>query len=265
MNNSIKKFFALLAMAAAPGLFAQDIVMTGGSADFSFFYESSAQTWHTVFRNKGTTVATGLPASTFGGFSGIVGLGDDYVFDTLTVVINTTQTTDVGGTDFFMATASGSPFNPTNQTADIGVRTRLQENFGSGVVQQFTSFELTLNLAESTFNGSPLNTTGSPEVGLFHWGTFEEVIPMINTESGVLTASFPNYDHYHRNWGFSEFGTYDLVFGINGVDGVYGASAPTGSFGVTFAVIPEPSTLALVALAGIGGLIGSKKFKRKND
>jgi hypothetical protein len=268
------------------------IDVTGASADVTFYYDSVADTWATVFRAKGTTgqptttVASGLTApfnsiSTPATWTGLVGYVEattpghtgDYVYTTLTVQLPTVATLNVGPTTFFISPASGSPFfNPTDPggtVPDIGIRTRLRENevaMGSGsdpAANQFASFDMTLNLSASTWNSLALDDAGAPEVGLFHWDTFNNPVALINTDTSTLTANFGNYAHVHRNWGFSQYGNYSLVFDIAGVGGTYGATASTSSFTMNFNVIPEPSTgILLFGGLGLAALL-RKRFLKK--
>ena len=276
MSSLINKA-RLVALFVVIGGFGQkmvyaDIVFTGGSADINWYYESATQTWHTVLRNKGTTIATGLD-NAFPAFTGIVGHGDDYEFNTLTVSLITPHIMTHNGVDFFLSRAGGSSPSPltlaTPETTDLGIRKRLRENevaLGIGseaAANQFANFELVLNLANSSFNGTPLTTPGSPYVGLFHWDAFDDPVDMINTHQSVYTATFDNYDHVHRNWGFSEVGEYVLAFEFNGVGGTYGATAPTGSTSINFDVIPEPSSMALVLIGlGFGGWLRSRRLHK---
>ncbi|HMP74527.1 MAG TPA: PEP-CTERM sorting domain-containing protein [Kiritimatiellia bacterium] len=245
-----------------------DIIFTGGSADINWYYQSQADTWHTVLRNKGTTVATGLD-SAFPAFTGIVGHGDDWNFNSaLRVQVDSTVTLTLGGNDFFITSASGSPLLSDGSTPDLGIRTRLRENevdlgIGTGTASnQFDGFRLTLNLANSTFNGTPLNQAGSPYVGIFHWDAFNNPIALLNSATPLLTADFGNFTHIHRNWGFSEYGDYSLAFDIQGVGGAYGDTASTGISIVNFEVVPEPSTLALLLVGlGFGQIVRSRRFR----
>ncbi len=250
---------------------ASDIVFTGGGADLTFYYDSTADAWATVFRAKGTTGqptttgASGLTApfnstSTPSTWTGIVGNivpaanGDtgDYTFTSLNPVFNTTSQVQVGAINYYVSAASGSPFNTTG--ADLGIRTRLRENFGSGDVNQFASFNLTLNTAASTFDGDPLSSSGA-FVSLLFWDA-NDPVALLDTADSQNTANFGNNAHVHRNWGFSEYGDYSLVFDLEGVGGEYGGTASVGSTSVNFEVVPEPSTYALLATAlGLGALL----------
>lgn len=264
--------FVALVLTGPSRMQAQTITFNGASADINFFYDSSADTWATVFRAKGTvgqpttTDATGLTdpfnsSSTPATWPNIVGNivpgtaghTGDYVFTTLNINLNTSTTLVVSPVTFYLSPAAGSPFfaptDPGGGVPDLGIRTRLREN--PGPADQFASFNLTLNLASSTFDGNPLTDPGSPHVGLFHWDAFSNPISLINTQTSTLTANFGNFAHVHRNWGFSQYGTYSLAFDIEGVGGTYGPTASGSSFTMNFHVIPEPSTIVLM-LGGLG-------------
>jgi surface-anchored protein len=261
MKYVLSLVLSFVALVSGPVCHA-DILFTGGGADLTFYYESVADRWDVVFRQKGDTVATGLN-SQYTGFTGIVGLNPsqpDFNFNTkLTTQFITDRFVTVGSTTFAVARASGSPFNlpsnfATNVSPDLGIRTRLREDqvaLGNGTntaADQFDSFNLTLNLTNSTFNNVALDQAGSPFVSLLNWSGTNPV-PLINSESNLLTANFQNYAHVHRNWGFSQSGIYDLSFDIQGVGGTYGDTASVGSFNMTFNVsaVPEPSSMCLVA------------------
>ena len=262
-----------------------------GLADLTFFYNSVGNTWVTTFRSKGTDVgqptttnASGLTtpftldptASTPAPWDGIVGVESpngpdqrgDYLFSSLTTNVLTTKQVQVGAINYFVATASGSPFNPTTPTADLGIRTRLRENFTDNdpnvppATNQFASFNLTLNPVGSTFNGTRLDQSGA-FVSLLHWSG-NDPVAVIDSAASQLTANFGNYAHVHRNWGFSQYGTYELAFNLEGVGGTYGDTAAIGTTTLGFvAAVPEPGTVSLAALGLLGAAGGFRWLRRR--
>jgi surface-anchored protein len=253
-----------------------------GLADLTFFYNSVGNTWVTTFRTKGTAVgsptttnATGLTApfnddSTPPTWNGILGVErptgpdqrGDYLFSSLTTNVLTTKQVQVGATNYFVATASGSPFNPITPTADLGIRTRLRENIGSDDVDQFASFNLTLNPGASTFNGNALVGSGA-FVSLLHWSG-NDPVAVIDSAANQLTANLGNNAHVHRNWGFSQYGTYELAFNLEGVGGTYGDTAAIGTTTLGFvAAVPEPGTVSLAALGLLGAAGGFRWLRRR--
>jgi len=251
----MKRLLSYAALSAAFGLLsglqvavAADIVFTDGEADLNFHFDSTTSTWHTVFHAHDETTATGLDEN-FLGYPGIVGNepDEDFNFDTLTTEIVTSTSLSIGLDSFLISSAEGSPIFE-GVTADLGIGTKLREDFGAGQVNQFDSLNLTLDVANSTYNGNPLGASGQ-HVGLFNWDAFDNPVAQINSSVALLTANFGNFNHHHRHWGFTAYGTYDLAFNIAGVGGLYGASAPTGSFNATFNVVPEPSALLLLSLS----------------
>jgi|GEM_PF-2468366 len=272
-------------LLAAPQLQASNIVFEDEEGDLTFYYNSAANTWATVFRAKGTdgqpttTEATGLTApfngsSTPPTWNGIVGNivpttngnTGDYTFTTLTTEVNTATQVTLGAVNYLVSSAEGSPFLE-GAGADLGIRMRLREDqvaMGTGAdaaANQFASFNLTLNPAASTFNGGSL--VGNANVSLISWDAFNNPIALIDTATSTLTANFENYEHYHRNWGFSQYGNYALAFDLEGVGGTYGSSAAVGTTTLNFAVaVPEPGTVSLAAL-GLLGAAGSFRWLRR--
>lgn len=258
-----------------------EIVFTGGVADLTFYYESDADRWDVVLQRKGAggagTQGTGLD-NVYDGFTGIVGQSEfNRTFSTsLTTNLSTDQFVTVGSTKYAVSRASGSPlFNAGSSSfpnsPDLGIRTRLRENEvalgnpdGNAAANQFDSFNLILDLDNSTFNGNAL--AGNANFSLLHWDAFNAPVALIDTAASSLTANFSNWGHVHRNFGFSQSGEYDLAFQIQGVGGTYGPSAGTGNFNMGFNVtaVPEPATTGLLA-AGFGCVALGRRFRRKKS
>jgi surface-anchored protein len=78
---------------------------------------------------------------------------------------------------------------------------------------------------------------------------YEQPISFFQKLESMVVPCFFSFSqgHVHRNWGFSQYGSYELAFDLKG-GGAYGATAPTGSTKIGFVVaVPEPSTVALAA------------------
>lgn len=263
MKSTLKhKLAALLGgiiLATAPAQAAT--TFTGGGGDLSFFYNSADNNWAIVFRAKGTTgqattaSASGLTSpfnstSTPSTWTGIVGnivpgvAGDtgDYTFNTLQTNVTSAPLQTVNGKGYWITPATGTSYTNASDP-DLGIRTRLRENFGSGDVNQFDSMRLTLDWANST------RPAGS-EFIMFKYNSVTEVNDVLyETTSSDFSHDWGNYGHSHWHFGFSEQGDYSLVFNVDGIGGTYGASDTPSQVTLNFNVIPEPSTALLSVLA----------------
>jgi hypothetical protein len=273
MKKSSKRNWSILSLAVAGSLgmmplasHAQsNIEWTAGSADLTFYYQSDANNspaspeWHVVYRNKANTVATGN-TTPFPTFLGAVGhSADDRIFSSITATVPTLQTAVVNGNSYWITAANGSTifnsFNNTAATIDFGLRTRLSENrsstgldIGGGIQDnQFASLRLTLN---TTLSSMPAGANFT----LFGWDTnsLDPIVADVRYDtSGVtplLSYDWSVWGHTHHHLGFSKVGTYHLVFDVEGIGGLYGDSAPTSQFSLTFQVVPEPATASLLVL-----------------
>ncbi len=229
---------------------AQAVVFSQGVADLTFFYDSGADSFDVVFRSKSQTTATGLssqygpPPGGVGGVSGPPPADTDWNFTSLQTLVLGNQTIAIGGTDFFVTTASGNGYTRTNDPAqaDLGFRTRFRDNALVDINlnsngNQFADFRMTLNVSASTMPG---------EFALFRSiaGPVADMANiLINTDADDFTTDLSNWGHTHYHWGFSEVGDYTLVFDIQGFNGT---TAVTGadSFTLQFGVIPEPASFA---------------------
>lgn len=232
-----------ISLSALSATQASNIVFSGGGADWTFFYDSTNDSFDVVFRTKGDTSATGLDTPYGNPPGGVGGSAADYAFDTLTVGPIGGTTTVVNGNTYIISSASQGIVAPGNP--DFGIRTRFRELDGTGnTVNQFSSFRMELDWANSTF---PVGA----EMILFRPDVDDDLIPfndiLFETASNDLIHDWPAWGHTHWNWGFTEEGTYDLQFSFQGVEGNSVTSAGSGS--VSFVVIPEPSTAGLALLA----------------
>jgi len=238
------------------------ITHSAGEGDLTFFYDRDNNTFDTVFRAKGDTNATNLtdiygnpPGGVGGSVPAEAGDPGDYLFSTLTIfhAIDAINTINVEGTDFLNAapglSGTGSP--------DLGIRTRFRElDSNNNEVDQFAFFRMTLDWGNSTV---PLGA----EFALFNVDAFNNpnVIRFNSAESTFIT-DWPAWGHSHWNYGFSEYGTYNLVFTFQGLDSSLDPVTSVGSTSVTFNVVPEPSS-GLLALSAIGIAAYLRWKKRK--
>ena len=256
MKSRIKHAFAAilggLLLAATTANAA--ITFTGGQGDLTFYYESAADRWDVVFRNKGAgTGATGLDNG-YTGFTGIVGLGDDYTFNSLQVNVSSAALQTVNGKEYLITPANGSSIYQNTAQPDLGIRMRLRENevaLGSGSnteANQFDNPRLTLDWAASS------KPVGADFI-LFGWDAFENPADIrYETAAGDFSHDWGNWGHDHWHFGFSEAGDYSLVFGVDGIGGPYGATDGPSQVTVNFNVVPEPSAtlLGMLALGALG-------------
>ncbi len=243
-----------LFLSAAPSAEAT-LTFTGGGGDLTFFYDSTADRWDIVFRNKGATQATGN-TNVYAGFTGIVGLNSgDRTFNDLQVNVSSAPLQSLNGNDYFITPANGSTiYNDSSGNPDLGMRTRLREDTGDEVFDQFDSMRLTLDWAAST-------RPAGAEFALFGWDAFSEPANILyETASSNFSHDWDNYGHDHWHFGFSEVGDYSLVFNVSGIGGLHGDDAGTSQVTVNFNVIPEPSSALLSMLA-----IGAIGFRRRRN
>lgn len=215
---------------------AQDINFTEGSADITWFYDSTNDSWDVVFRNKGGTVATGL-TSQYDGPPGGFGGGDDWNFDTLNVHVTNPLVKTLNGNQYYTA---GAQVTPPGRP-DLGIRIRLRELDGDGnAVDQFSDFRLELDWAAST----------KPMDAQFAMFNNEGDLIRYETADDILSSDWPISGHSHWNWAFSHLGDYNLVFNFQGIGGAYGPSS-SGTVNVGFSVVPEPSSVLMLMGTGI--------------
>lgn len=218
-----------------------------GQGDWTFFFDEDQSRFDVVFRNKGAgTVASGLDspyAGPPGGVGGATGSQADFNFDTLRVNVTSAPTIVVKGIGYLVTPAVGQSYNTASQP-DLGIRMRLREDEGAGVIDQFDSFRMTLDWAAS------MKPAGA-EFILFRYNSISEENDInFETAASDLTHDWPVWGHSHWHFGFSEPGDYTLAFGVQGLGGHAGDS-PVQTAMLNFSVVPEP-TAAVLASAALG-------------
>lgn len=243
---------SFLALATANA----SITFTGNQGDLTFFYESAADRWDIVFRDKGDTQASGLGVNMYGGFTGIVGSSSgDNTFTTLLVNVTSAVEQNLNGNDYLITPANGSTIYTNINQPDLGVRFRLREDevelgnpLGNPAANQFESARLSLDWDAST---KPVGAN----FAMFGWDVSGNPADVLyETASGNpadLTHDWGNWGHSHWHFGFSEEGDYSLVFNVDGIGGTYGGTDTPSQVTLNFSVVPEPSSalLGMVALA----------------
>lgn len=73
--------------------------------------------------------------------------------------------------------------------------------------------------------------------------------------TGADSAILPTGDHSDLNWGFSAPGQYDITFKVDGLDG---GTPVTQTATYTFDVVPEPTSVLLLATGALA-LIGRRR------
>jgi hypothetical protein len=246
----------VLLLAAAPQAVGQDIVLTGGSADLTFFWNTNNdQQWDVVFRTKAGTEASGLtnPYDRQGkqGAS-----ANDFQFDSLLVQVTNPNVGMFNGDGYFTL---GPDEDVAPGRPDLGFRTRLRDEDSGGIYQQFDSVTVTLDWANS------IKPTGAEF--LVTDETFTTAV--LDTKGGAFSFDYANWGHDHLVYGFSQLGDYNLQFTISGdineFDGtnwVPSGNISSRTFNVSFSMVPEPGTLGLL-VAG-AGCIGLTRRSRRS-
>jgi len=233
---------------------AQDINFTGDGADLTFFYNTDGSgAFDVVFRVKESTEATGLtnPYDRHGQPGGSI---NDYVFDTLAVSITKPNFATINGTNYFTI---GPASQADTGRPDLGLRTRLEDWVDPDAdpltsYNQFDKVNFELDWANSSV------PTGAD----FYWSAG------IETKANDFNFDYSNWGHNHFVFGFTDHGQYDLAFTISGdVNEFDGENwVPSGNivskdFTLSFSVVPEPSTFALLA-AGLGCVLVTRRGRR---
>lgn len=78
-----------------------------------------------------------------------------------------------------------------------------------------------------------------------------------STSAGLLSFDTNVGIHDHYNYGFTELGTYDIQFTVSATHAADGFVSDTGT--LSFLVVPEPSSLAVIASFGLAGLLRRRR------
>jgi surface-anchored protein len=127
-------------------------------------------------------------------------------------------------------------------------------------------------LTAGTFVGdvvtlSLTGVSGPGHFALYQTDTFGTPTVFMNTRDGISGAD--EYDigagtHAHFNWAFSEMGTYTLSFEASGTLVAGNVFTSSGPVDYTFQVVPEPGTLTLATLGGVGLLLLARRRRTRS-
>ncbi len=258
LKTYLSTFSVAAALAGAPiAVWGQSIVHTAGQGDWTFFYDSAADSFDVVFRSKGDTEATGLTQPYAGAPGGVGDAGSgqqDWVYDSLQASLTQAPQVTLGSTDYYVSPASGSIYEDSSNEPDLGIRFRFREDDSGATVDQFENFTMTLNWAEST-------RPDGAEFALFGFDELGSPIVRYETIEGNFSEDWSVWGHDHWHWGFSEQGDYSLVFDFAG-EFAGGGFSEMGSTTVDFQVIPEPGTVALLLGLGAFGVVTLVRLRR---
>lgn len=237
-----------------------EIVLSGGGADLTFFYDRPNSKFDVVLRTKGSTDATGLTDPYTAPMGAIGTSSSDYNFDSLRLNVASPQQGMLNGNLYntIGPSSAAAPGRP-----DLGLRTRFREQvydfqgnpIPSVTFDQFENVQLTLDWANSVKpNGAEFAIWNTDPFGNPNQILFE-------TANGQFATDFPSWGHSHWIYGFSQPGEYELQMGIQGIGGALGNSSVTPfSFSVT--AVPEPMTGGFLA-AGLGCLAVGRFVRRR--
>ena len=108
------------------------------------------------------------------------------------------------------------------------------------------------------------NVSGPGQFTVYDFDSFGDPKVVMNTRDGISQAdgfNTPAGGHADLNWAFSAPGNYAVELSVSGtlVEGGQFLESPVVSY--TFAVVPEPGTIALLSLGGVALLL-SRRGKR---
>ncbi len=100
--------------------------------------------------------------------------------------------------------------------------------------------------------------SGPGHFALYQTDMFGSPTVFMNSRDGITAADSYTLgagSHSHFNWAFSEMGTYTLSFEASGTLVAGNQFTSSGPVDYTFQVVPEPGSLVLFVLGGLGLLI----------
>lgn len=240
---------AIVTLAPAGLLLAETAVLTSGHTDIGVGYSSGEfdPHWHT----HAGAVVNGVPEPEDG----------EYAPGDMIARTTATRTTPAGGgglsallgvpdgTQIFVMGSSTYPpnlgfgtdeLNPADWTGPITITF----NPGASSLPSGAQFGLyTTNVSGTTIVDKYFSSLSAAATGA--------------DNSLSLTAD----DHAHYQWGFTEEGSYALNFTWSGTHVTDGPISTSATF--TMQAVPEPSTLAMLAMAGGAGVLAASRRLRR--
>ncbi len=148
--------------------------------------------------------------------------------------------------------------NPFDQVVPfLGIATEeLANEWNSLITFEMTGFEGPGDFAMYQFN---------------QIGVLDNVL--VNTidggDGGDNAFDFTVGIHDHANYGFTETGIYDIEFTVSGTHSVHGFLSDTATFRFEVqpfaSAIPEPSSILLIGLGGVGVVCSAAVARRRNS
>jgi surface-anchored protein len=245
-------FFVLFLVAFAPSTVRAGIAFTGGHGDIGVAYDGPGQLhvhWHT----HSNAIIGGV----------LTGADNEYDADQLYAVIPRIEDTGSGGTVFTIPGGGAWNFTGANPGDEIYFK---PETEMTGVPFLGIAAE---ELDGAQFTGS-LDWTFSLVSGpgqFSIWQGFGPPTPYVSSADGdnsFSQVSFGGHDHF--SFGFTQPGIYLVEVTASATHITDGLATGSGVFEFQVNAVPEPSTFALLTLAGIPiARMVSKRQRKSSD